>query len=67
MPPVEMMAFTQDCRSVGTNSRTRVKNPISAARAVMGQRGREYVLARHTYPVLAKRFLDALKAERRDA
>jgi glycosyltransferase involved in cell wall biosynthesis len=31
-----------------------------AARAVMGERGRAYVLARHTYPVLAKRFLDAL-------
>ena len=31
------------------------------ARAVMGERGRQYVLARHTYPVLAKRFLDALR------
>jgi glycosyltransferase involved in cell wall biosynthesis len=31
-----------------------------AARAVMGARGRAHVLARHTYPVLAKRFLDAL-------
>ena len=28
----------------------------------MGERGRDYVLARHTYPVLAQRFLQALQA-----
>ena len=30
------------------------------ARDAMGQRGRAYILARHTYPVLAARFLQAL-------
>jgi len=29
-------------------------------RLAMGRRGREYILARHTYPQLAARFLDAL-------
>jgi glycosyltransferase involved in cell wall biosynthesis len=28
----------------------------------MGQRGREYVLTRHTYPTLAARFLEAIEA-----
>ena len=49
----------QDARAVA-NGLLKLMRLAPAARAVMGQRGREYVLARHTYPVLAKRFLDAL-------
>jgi len=33
-----------------------------AARQVMGSHAREFVMARHTYPVLARRFLDAVGA-----
>ena len=34
--------------------------PVEARRA-MGQRGRAFVIAHHTYPVLARRFLEAVK------
>jgi glycosyltransferase involved in cell wall biosynthesis len=33
-----------------------------AERQAMGERGRAFVLARHTYPVLAQRFIDAMQA-----
>ena len=33
----------------------------AAERRAMGERGRAYVLANHTYPVLAQRFLDAMQ------
>jgi glycosyltransferase involved in cell wall biosynthesis len=53
----------QDPRAVA-GGLLRMMQLAPTARAVMGERGREYVLARHTYPVLAKRFLDALKNAR---
>ena len=49
----------QDARAVA-NGLLKMMQLAPTARAVMGERGRQYVLARHTYPVLAKRFLDAL-------
>ncbi len=42
----------------------KMMNLAPAARAVMGERGRAFVMAKHTYPVLAKRFLDALGTSR---
>ena len=33
----------------------------AAQRAAMGQRGRAFVLANHTYPVLAQRFIEAMR------
>ena len=53
----------QDARAVA-DGLLRMMQLAPAARAVMGQRGREFVLARHTYPVLAKRFLEALEPAR---
>ncbi|MDP9126126.1 MAG: glycosyltransferase family 4 protein, partial [Pseudomonadota bacterium] len=53
----------QDARAVA-NGLVKMMRLAPTARAVMGERGRAYVLARHTYPVLAKRFLDALQSSR---
>jgi len=54
----------QDTNAV-VNGMLKMMNLAPTARAVMGERGRAFVLARHTYPVLAKRFLDALQKDRR--
>ncbi len=53
----------QDARAVA-DGLLKMMQLAPAARAVMGQRGRDYVLARHTYPVLAKRFLAAVDKAR---
>jgi glycosyltransferase involved in cell wall biosynthesis len=49
----------QDARAVA-DGLLKMLRLAPTARAVMGARGREFVLAKHTYPVLAKRFLAAL-------
>jgi hypothetical protein len=50
----------QDARAVAEGL-LKMMRLAPTARAVMGQRGRAFVMAKHTYPVLAKRFLDALR------
>lgn len=50
--PESPQAVAQGLRQLGTL-------PAGARRA-MGERGRQFVLAHHTYPVLARRFLEAL-------
>ena len=46
--------------AVADGLRRLAATPIAERRA-MGERGRAFVLAHHTYPVLAQRFLDALQ------
>jgi glycosyltransferase involved in cell wall biosynthesis len=52
----------QDAAAVADGLRRLAALPATERRA-MGERGRAFVLANHTYPVLAQRFLDALNLE----
>ncbi|MFG6447173.1 glycosyltransferase family 4 protein [Roseateles sp. BYS180W] len=52
VPPQDPAAVAQGLRTLAALS--------PQERAAMGERGRRYVLQRHTYPVLAQRFIDAL-------
>ncbi|MBB3282893.1 glycosyltransferase family 4 protein [Mitsuaria sp. BK037] len=49
----------QDPKAVADGLLTLAAVP-AGERAEMGRRGREFVLANHTYPVLAQRFIDAV-------
>jgi glycosyltransferase involved in cell wall biosynthesis len=49
----------QDAAAVADGLR-RLSAASADERCAMGERGRNFVLANHTYPVLARRFLDAL-------
>jgi len=49
----------EDPEAVAAGVRSLLALP-AAERAAMGERGRAYVLAEHTYPVLARRFVEAL-------
>ncbi len=50
----------QDAAAVALGLRELAATPL-AERQAMGERGRAFVLAHHTYPVLAQRFLEALR------
>ena len=49
----------QDAAAVAAGLRRLAAVP-GAERAAMGERGRGFVMAHHLYPVLARRFLEAL-------
>ena len=49
----------QDARAVADGLRRLAALP-AAERQAMGERGRAFVLAHHTYPVLAQRFIEAV-------
>lgn len=52
VPPMDAQAVAEGVRRLAAMS--------TEQRAAMGQRGRAFVLANHTYPVLAQQFLNAL-------
>ena len=49
----------QDPQALASGLQRLAALPVEERRA-MGERGRRFVLANHTYPVLAQRFLEAL-------
>jgi glycosyltransferase involved in cell wall biosynthesis len=53
VPPGKPQATLQAVRQLASMS--------SGQRSALGQRGRDYVLSRHTYPVLAHRFIEAVQ------
>ena len=53
VPPENPQAIAQGIRQLLTLSKTE--------REIMGQHGRDYILQNHTYPVLAKHFLEIMK------
>ena len=53
VPPADPQAVADGLMALAARS--------SAERTAMGERGRAFVLANHTYPVLAQRFLEALR------
>jgi glycosyltransferase involved in cell wall biosynthesis len=52
VPPEDAQAVAQGLRQLAALS--------PQERAAMGERGRAFVLAHHTYPVLARRFIEAV-------
>jgi glycosyltransferase involved in cell wall biosynthesis len=53
VPPESATAVADGLRGLAARS--------PAERRAMGERGRAFVMAHHTYPVLAERFIDALR------
>ena len=51
----------ESAQAVADGLRSLAKLPAET-RSAMGRAGREHVLAHHTYPVLAQRFIDALRS-----
>jgi glycosyltransferase involved in cell wall biosynthesis len=56
VPPEDPQAVAQGLRQLAALS--------PKDRRVLGEKGRAFVLAHHTYPVLARRFLQALEPRR---
>jgi glycosyltransferase involved in cell wall biosynthesis len=55
-----LTVLPEDAQAIAAGYRQLAALP-AAERAAMGRRGRAFVLAHHSYPVLAARFLEALQ------